>query len=70
MNMHPVMLMMLANQRQRDLADEADRHRVLNGAREARKARKARKGRKARAVRGQPTGSLASCDPSAAVPAR
>jgi len=67
MNMHPVMLMMLANQRQRELADEADRHRVLNGAREARKARK---GRKARAVRGQPTGSLASCDPSAAVPAR
>jgi hypothetical protein len=67
MNMHPVMLMMLANQRQRDLADEADRHRVLNGAREARKARR---GRKARAVRGQPTGSLASCDPSAAVPAR
>ncbi|MFI6070499.1 hypothetical protein ACIA5C_02780 [Actinoplanes sp. NPDC051343] len=67
MNMHPVMLMMLANQRQRDLADEADRHRVLNGAREARKARR---GRKARAVRGQPTGSLTSCDPSAAVPAR
>jgi hypothetical protein len=67
MNMHPVMLMMLANQRQRDLADEADRHRLLNGAREARKARR---GRKARAVRGQPTGSLASCDPSAAVPAR
>jgi hypothetical protein len=67
MNMHPVMLMMLANQRQRELADEADRHRVLNSAREARKARR---GRKARAVRGQPAGSLASCDPSAAVPAR
>jgi hypothetical protein len=67
MNMHPVMLMMLANQRQRDLADEADRHRLLTGAREARKARRAGK---ARAVRGQPTGSLASCDPSAAAPAR
>jgi hypothetical protein len=29
MNMHPVMLMMLANQRQRELAHEADRHRLL-----------------------------------------
>ena len=64
MNMHPVMLMMLANQRQRDLATEAERHRLLASAREARKARKAR------AVRGQPTGSLATCDPSAVVPAR
>ncbi|MEV6851784.1 hypothetical protein [Actinoplanes sp. NPDC051411] len=67
MNMHPVMLMMLANQRQRELIAEADRHRLLSSAREARRARK---GRKARAVRGQPTGNLASCDPSAAVPAR
>jgi hypothetical protein len=64
MMMHPVMMMMLANQRQRDLVDEADRHRLLTSARDA------RKGRKARAVRGQPTGNLASCEPSAAVPAR
>lgn len=63
MNMHPVMLLMLANQRQRELVDEADRHRLLSSAREARHARKGR-------VRGQPTGNLASCDPSAAVPAR
>jgi hypothetical protein len=64
MNMHPVMLLMLANQRQRELVDEADRHRLLNSARET------RRGRKARAARGRPAGTLASCDPSAAVPAR
>jgi len=64
MNMHPVMLLMLADQRQRELAEETERHRVLAGAREA------RRGRKGRAARGQPTGNLASCDPSAAVPAR
>jgi hypothetical protein len=67
MTVHPMMLMMLADQRQRELADEAARHRVLAGAREARKARRPRK---TRAVRGQPTGTLASCDQSAAVPAR
>jgi len=61
MNMHPVMLLMLADQRQRELIDEADRYRLLNSARRARKAR---------AARGQPAGTLASCDPSAAVPAR
>ncbi|HEY0530825.1 MAG TPA: hypothetical protein VGD29_04425 [Actinoplanes sp.] len=70
MNMHPVMLMMLANQRQRELVDEADRHRLLTSALEARKGRRARKGRKACAVRGQPTGNVAPCDPSAVVPAR
>jgi len=64
MNMHPVMLLMLANQRQRELVDEADRHRLLNSARHS------RRGRKARAARGQPAGTLTSCDPSAAVPAR
>jgi hypothetical protein len=64
MMMHPVMLMMLANQRQRELVSEADRRRLLTSAREARRARKAR------AVRGQPAGTLTSCEPSAAVPAR
>jgi hypothetical protein len=67
MNVHPVILMMLANQRQRDLVAESEKARLLASAREARKSRKARK---ARAVRGQPTGTLASCEPSAAVPAR
>jgi hypothetical protein len=64
MMMHPVMLMMLANQRQRDIVSEAARRRLLTSAREARQARKAR------AVRGQPAGKLTSCEPSAAVPAR
>jgi hypothetical protein len=70
MNMHPVMLLMLANQRQRELADEAERHRILSAARKARASRRAGWGRKAPAVRGQPTGNVAPCDPSAAVPAR
>jgi hypothetical protein len=64
MMMHPVLLMMLANQRERDLLHEADRARLLSSARAARRARKAR------AVRGQPAGTLASCEPSAAAPAR
>ena len=64
MMMHPVMMLMLANQRQRELVSEADRQRLLTSAREARRARKAR------AVRGQPAGTLTSCEPSAAVPAR
>jgi hypothetical protein len=62
--MHPDMLMALANERQRDLIAEADRRRVLTGARLARRTRKAP------AARGRPTGSLASCEPSVAVPAR
>jgi hypothetical protein len=67
MNMHPVMLMMLANQRHRELVSEADRYRLLASAREARQGRKARK---ARAVRGRPAGTLTSCEPSAAAPGR
>ena len=65
--MHPAMLMMLADQRRRDLVTEAEKSMLLRGAREARQSRKARK---TRAVRGQPTGTLTSCEPSAAVPAR
>jgi hypothetical protein len=64
MMMHPVLLMMLANNRNRELVAEAERRRLLTSAPRARRARKAR------AVRGQPTGTLASCEPSAAVPAR
>lgn len=64
MNMHPVLMLMLANNRSRELIAEADQRRLLNSARAARRARKAR------TVRGQPTSTLASCDPSAAVPAR
>ena len=64
MLMHPDLLLALANDRHRELIAEADRERLLTIARMARRARKAP------AVRGQPTGTLASCEPSAAVPAR
>ena len=64
MLMHPDLMLILANDRHRELIAEADRERLLTIARVARRARKAP------AVRGQPTGTLASCEPSAAVPAR
>jgi hypothetical protein len=64
MLMHPDVLLDLANNRHRELIAEADKGRLLTGARRARWARKVP------AVRGQPTGTLASCEPSAAVPAR
>lgn len=67
MLMHPDLMLVLANDRRRELIAEADRGRVLAAARTARKGRRARK---TSAVRGQPTGILASCEPSAAVPAR
>jgi len=62
--MHSDMLLALANDRQRGLIAEADKGRLLVSARLIRRARKAS------AVRGQPTGTLASCVPSAAVPVR
>ena len=61
---HPDMTLVLTNARHRELVAEAGRGRLLALARAARRARKAR------AVRGQPTGTLASCEPSAVVPAR
>ena len=64
MLMHPDLLQVLANDRHRELIAEADRERLLTIARMARQARKAP------TVRGQPTGTLAACEPSAAVPAR
>jgi hypothetical protein len=64
MLMHPDLLLTLANDRRRELIAEADRERLLISARGA------RRGKKAPAVRGRPTGTLASCEPSAAVPAR
>jgi hypothetical protein len=67
MLMHPDLMLTLANDRRRELIAEADRERLLTIAGMARRARRARK---APAVRGQPTGTLASCEPSAAVPAR
>ena len=64
MLMHPDLMLTLANDRHRELIAEADRERLLTIAHVARRARKAP------TVRGQPTGTLASCEPSAAVPAR
>ncbi|HWS33008.1 MAG TPA: hypothetical protein VN408_09730 [Actinoplanes sp.] len=64
MLVHPSTLMDLAHDRQRNLTAEADRWRLLSLARLARRCRAA-----ARVGRGQPTGSLASCERSAVVPA-
>ncbi|MEV4348884.1 hypothetical protein AB0J83_30880 [Actinoplanes sp. NPDC049596] len=58
---HTDLMLDLAHNQQRELIAEADKWRVLRSAREARRARK---------PRGRPDGSLASCEPSAVVPAR
>lgn len=63
MLLHQDLFLALANDRHRELIAEADRRRLLTIA------RRARRSRKGPAVRGQPTGTLASCEPSAAVPA-
>jgi hypothetical protein len=64
MLMHRDLMLALADDRHRELIAEADRARLLTTARAARRARKAK------AVRRAPTGTLASCERSAAVPAR
>jgi hypothetical protein len=64
MMMHPDLMLSLVNDRHRELIAESDRQRLLTAARVA------RRDRKARTARGRPTGSLASCEPSVAVPAR
>lgn len=61
MMIHPDLMLTLANDRHRELIAEFDRQRLLTTARRARKTRTAR---------GRPTGTLAPCEPSAAVPAR
>lgn len=72
MLVHPSLLMELGDDRRRELTAEADQFRLLALARQARRCAAAarRRSQKAGAVRGQPTGTLASCEPSAAVPAR
>jgi hypothetical protein len=64
MLMHPDLMLTLANDRHRELIAESEKQRLLISARSARRARKAP------AVRGRPTGTLASCESPAAVPAR
>ncbi|GAA4708217.1 hypothetical protein [Phytohabitans rumicis] len=70
MMMHPDLLLAQANDRRRELIAEADQERLLNIARLARRARRARQAKQDPAARGRPAGTLASCEPSAAVPAR
>jgi hypothetical protein len=67
MMMHPDQVLSMANARHRELVAEADRGRLLAGARKVLRARRARH---AAPVRGQPAGTLASCEPYVAVPAR
>jgi hypothetical protein len=67
MLLHPDLMLTLANERHRELVAEAERRHLLGTARAARWGRRARK---APAVRGRPAGSLTTCEPSAAVPAR
>jgi hypothetical protein len=62
--MYADLMLTLANDRHQQLIAEADRDRLLSAARKARRARKSP------ASRGRPTGTLSSCEPSAAVPAR
>jgi hypothetical protein len=64
MLVHSDLMLVMVNDRHRELIAEADRRSVLISAREARRSRKAP------AARGRPAGTLASCEPSAAVPAR
>jgi hypothetical protein len=64
MMMHSDLMLAQADYRQHELIAEAERSRLLTTARRARRARKAP------GVRGQPTGTLAACEPSAVVPAR
>jgi hypothetical protein len=67
MMMHPMVFLTMATDHHRELIADAEKHHLLTIAREARKARKARKNE---VVRGHPAGNLASCEPSAVVPAR
>ena len=64
MLIHADLMLTLANERHRELIAENEKRRLLSSARRARRARKSP------VVRGRPTGTLASCEPSAAVPAR
>ncbi|GGQ85516.1 hypothetical protein GCM10010166_64830 [Couchioplanes caeruleus subsp. azureus] len=67
MLMHPDLMLTLAHDHHRELIAAADRRRLLTSALRALRARRARH---ASMVRGHPTGTLAPCEPSAAVPAR
>ena len=64
MLIHPDLMLVLANERHRELIAESARRSLLTRARDARRSRRSGE------ARGRPAGSLTSCDPSAVVPAR
>jgi hypothetical protein len=69
--MHPDLLWAQAKQHQKELIDQADRHRLLSSARRARRDRGADERQEGNAMaRGRPTGNLAACPPRAAAPAQ
>lgn len=61
MLIHPDLMLTMANDRHRELIDQADKQRLLG---------RVRRPRRTGVVRGQPAGTLTSCEASAAVPAR
>lgn len=63
---HPDIILAQAQDRHRELIQEAERGRLLTIALRARRERRAHKER----VRGEPAGTLASCGPRAAAPAQ
>jgi hypothetical protein len=71
--MYPDFLLVVAEDRRRDLIAEADRRRLLSAARRARREQTEAANRnhgKLTIARGQPAGTLAACGPHAAAPAR
>jgi hypothetical protein len=64
MMIHPDLMLTVARDHHRELIAQGDQARLLSLARAARRTRKVR------AARGQSAGTLASCEPSAVVPAR
>ncbi len=69
MFIHPELQLAQFYQRQRELIAEVDQHRLLTAARRHRRGRDA-DAESHPAARGRPAGTLAACEPRAAVPAR
>jgi hypothetical protein len=66
----PETMLVLAQERQRELIAEADQYRVLRAARRVRRARGAHRAEIVAAAPARPAGTLAPCEPRAAAPAR
>ncbi|MCY1136981.1 hypothetical protein OWR29_03160 [Actinoplanes sp. Pm04-4] len=63
MLVHPELMLTMVNDRHREMIAESEKAQILKRAREALRARRPRTAR-------PPTGRVAPCEPSAAVPAR